>query len=47
MQTANALPVGAEQGTVAYAQATSMREWAQAHRPIGRIWSSKLVAYMN
>jgi hypothetical protein len=47
IQTANALPPRADQGTVAYAQAGSIRGWARVHRPIGRIWDSTLVAYMN
>lgn len=31
VQTANSLPAGAEQGTVAYAQANQVRDWVLAH----------------
>lgn len=31
VQTANSLPVGAEEGTVAYAQARSVQAWMLAH----------------
>ena len=34
VQTANSLPVGSEEGTVAYAQAQSMQRWAQAHQAV-------------
>ena len=32
VQTANSLPFGAAEGTVAYAQAQSMQRWAMAHQ---------------
>ena len=34
VQTANSLPRGFEDGTVAYAQAQSMQRWALAHRTV-------------
>lgn len=32
VQTANSLPLGAEEGTVAYAQARSVQRWMLAHQ---------------
>ena len=38
VQTANSLPVGAEEGTVAYAQAQSVQRWVLAHQvPASRL----------
>lgn len=34
VQTANSLPVGAEEGTVAYAQALSVQRWVAAHQVV-------------
>ncbi len=47
VQTANSLPVGAEQGTVQYAQARSMNQWVAAHGGTNSIWAAAPVSTMN
>ena len=47
VQTANSLPTGAAEGTVAYAQARSMRQWVAARQGTNSIWMAARTASYN